>query len=54
MKETTYLYVIFLVVAIFVSNCGVFPQDERYIIDESINDNATEQQQIEYWGKYGF
>lgn len=53
MKETIVVYITFLVVALLVSNCGIFPEEETYRIDKSINDNATAQnQQIEYWRTY--
>jgi len=53
MKETILAYITFLVVALLVSNCGIFPEEETYRIDKSINDNSTAQnQQIEYWRTY--
>ena len=53
MKETIVVYITFLVVALLVSNCGIFPEEETYRIDKSINDNTTAQnQQIEYWRTY--
>jgi len=52
MKETILAYITFLVVALFVSNCGIFPEEETYRIDKSINDNTTTNQQIKYWRTY--
>lgn len=53
MKETIFVYITFLIVALLVSNCGIFPEEETYKIDKSINDNATSKnQQIEYWRTY--
>ena len=52
MKETIIVYITFLVVALLVSNCGIFPEEEVYVVNERINDNATEQQQINYWRTY--
>jgi len=50
MKEIIITYTTFLVVALLVSNCGIFPDGETYRVDESINDNTTAQ--IEYWRTY--
>lgn len=41
MRETILAYVIFIISAFFVSNCGMLPAEEVYYTDESINDNAT-------------
>ena len=52
MKETIFVYFMFLVSALLISNCGIFPEEEVYVVNERINDNATEQQQINYWRTY--
>tara|TARA_B100000519_G_C14039045_1_gene341816 strand:- start:246 stop:410 length:165 start_codon:yes stop_codon:yes gene_type:complete len=52
MKETVIVYIMFLVSALLISNCGVFPEKEVYVVNEKINDNVTEQQQINYWRTY--
>tara|TARA_B100000242_G_C42856462_1_gene397610 strand:- start:533 stop:685 length:153 start_codon:yes stop_codon:yes gene_type:complete len=41
MKETIIVYIMFLVSALIISNCGIFPAEEVYHSDESINDNST-------------
>ena len=50
MKEIILTYTTFLVVALLVSNCGIFPEEERYKIDKPISDNSTAQ--LEYWNTY--
>jgi len=51
MKETVIMYIVFLLSALLISNCGVFPEEEVYVVNERINDNVTEQQ-INYWRTY--
>lgn len=36
--------------------CALLPQEERYVTDQSINDNVTasNDQQLAYWRSYGF
>ena len=44
-----------IIIASYALACGMFPQEERYVINESINDNVTEsKQQLAYWRSYGF
>lgn len=43
-----------IIIASYALACGVFPQEERYVTSESINDNVTaSEQQLAYWGAYG-
>ena len=41
--------------SLMIISCGIFPEDEVYRVDKSINDNSSnvEQQQIAYWRTYG-
>lgn len=44
-----------IIIASYAFACGMFPQEERYVTSESINDNATaSEQQLAYWRSYGF
>ena len=41
MKETILVYILFIFSALIVANCGIFPAEEVYHSDESINDKST-------------
>ena len=48
-------YFILFVFSSLAIGCGLFPEDEVYRTEKSINDNSSsvEQQQISYWRTYG-
>lgn len=41
MKETILAYAIFLICSLVVANCGIFPAEEVYYTNESVNDNSS-------------
>jgi len=44
-----------IIIASYALACGIFPQEEKYVINESINDNVTaSEQKLSYWRSYGF
>lgn len=43
-----------IIIASYALACAMFPQEERYVTSESINDNVTaSEQQLAYWRSYG-
>ena len=43
-----------IIIASYAFACAIFPQEERYVTSESINDNVTaSEQQLDYWRSYG-
>lgn len=54
MSNNMKMFIIYIC-SLMIISCGIFPEDEVYRTDKSINDNSSnvEQQQISYWRTYG-